>query len=118
MPLTPSRLQFVAELMRQDVIVDTPHTANRDRLAALARSYNHHDQGVDGPVLWGVGSMLHPCTKAVSRVSYRGKKGIPYTYRVSPQQAETGHLLQCSDFAGPGADSSLVSVEDRLPGSI
>ena len=62
--------------------------------------------------------MFHPCTKAVSRVSYRGQKGIPYTYRVSPQQAETGQLLQRSDPAGPGADPSLVAVEDRLAGGI
>ena len=62
--------------------------------------------------------MFHPCTKAVSRVSYRGQKGILCTYRVSPQQAETGQLLQHSEPAGPGGASSLVSVEDRLPGGV
>ena len=61
--------------------------------------------------------MSHPCTKAVSRVSCRGQKGIPYTYRVSPQQAETGQLLQQPEPADPGGGSSLLAVEDRLPGS-
>ena len=115
MPFTPSRVQIGAELMRQDLIVDTPHTANPDRLAALAPSDTRLTHGLDGPAPWGHGSMFHPRTKPVSRVSYRGQKGIPYTYRVSPQQAETGQLLQRSDPVGPGADPSLVAVEDRLP---
>ena len=80
--------------MRQDLIVDTPHTANPDRLSASAPSDSHPDQGLDGPVLWGHGSMFHRCTKAVPTGSYRGQKGILCTYRVSPQQAETGYLLQ------------------------
>ena len=118
MPLPPSRLQFVAELIRQDVIVDTPHTAHPDLFSGSAPSYCRPAQGLDGPVLWGLGSMLHPCTKAVPRVSYRGHKGILCTYRVSPQQAETGHLLQCSEPADPGGGSSLLAVEYRLPGGI
>ena len=45
--------------------------------------------------------MFHPCTKAVPTVSYRGQKGILCTCRVSPQQAETGQLLQHPEPADP-----------------
>ena len=62
--------------------------------------------------------MFHPCTKAVPTVSCRGQKGILCTYRVSPQQAETGQLLQHPDLADLGGGSSLVSVEDRFPDGI
>ena len=62
--------------------------------------------------------MFHPYTKTVPKVSCRGQKGIPYTYRVSPQQAETGQLLQRPDPASLVAASSLVSVEDRLAGGV
>ena len=62
--------------------------------------------------------MFHPCTKAIPTVSCKGQKSIPCTYLVSTQQVETGQLLQHSDLAGPGADSSLVAVEDRLPDGV
>ena len=62
--------------------------------------------------------MFHPCTKAVPRVSYMGRKGILCTYRVSPQQAETGQLLQRPEPASLVAGSSLLAVAYRLPGGI
>ena len=59
--------------------------------------------------------MFHPCTKAVSRVSYRGQKGIPCIYCVSPQQAETGQLLQHPEPADPGGGSSLCRLKIGWP---
>ena len=101
--------------MRQDLIVDTPHTANPDRLSALAPSDTRLTHGLDGPVLWGHGSMFHPYTKAVPRVSYWGQKDIPCIYRVSPQQAETGQLLQHPEPADPGGGSSLCRLKIGWP---
>ena len=88
-----------------DTSGEVPHTSHSPRLSALAPGDNHHDRGLDGPVPWGLGSMFHPCTKAGPRVSYRGQKGILCTYRVSPQQAETGQLLQHSEPAGGCLDA-------------
>ena len=114
MPLAPSHVPIVAELIRQGRF-RTPHIPLASQLWLLATSAPPRAV-VNRPRCHG--SMFHRWTKPVPRVSYRGQKGIPSTHRVSPQQAETGQLLQHPDPAGPGADPSLVAVEDRLPGNV
>ena len=54
--------------------------------------------------------MFHHCPRRVPGASCRGQKGIPYTYGVSPQQLETGQLLQ---HPGP---ADLASIPNPVAG--
>ena len=84
--LTPSRLQFVAELIRQG-----RYGALRITLSPSAsiRSYTRLTLDIDEHLPEGHRSILHYRPEPVPTTSYRGTKGHSYTYGVSPQQVET-----------------------------
>ncbi len=79
------------------------HTSHPPRLSALVSSDTRPAQGLDEQAHEATWSMFYHCLRPVPTTSCRGQKGILDTYGVSPQQVETGQLLQCPDPSGPGS---------------
>ena len=86
---------------RADTSGEVPHTSHAPRLPALDRSDGSPTQDFGEQSHAGHRSMFHHCPIPVPTLSYRETKGHSDTYGVSPQQVETGQLLQCPDLALP-----------------
>jgi len=95
MPLPPSAVQLVAELTRHGssstTLINPAHL-----LRLLATTPLIHD--LDDRAHEGLRSVFHYPPHSVPAISCRGQKGIPPTYRVSPQQVATGHFVAAPDL--------------------
>ena len=103
----------IAIWCRTDTSGESPSTSLLRCTSALARSGTRLAEDTDYQPHDGHWSMYHHRSQSVATTSCMGTKGHSSTYGVSPQQVETGQLLQRPDPAGPDGGSSLEAVEGR-----
>ena len=84
----------IANWCRTDTSGGVPYHLYSHGLSALARRDTRLAQDTDDQPHDGHWSMYHHRPQSVPTASYRGTKGHSATYGVSPQQVETGQLLQ------------------------
>ena len=85
-PLPPCRVQFVAELTGQVVFAATSHTSVPPRLSATVPSYDRLTRSTRTQRQLTTGACSNFPGTPFSGLPIGGKRGIPSSHRVSPQQ--------------------------------